>query len=317
MGKNLSAFVLILVAAVTWAPAISLATSFFNVDSAGNVGVGNTDPQHKLDVSGAIYSRIATTTSSVDWNSGNVQQITLSSNTTFTFANGQAGGEYKLILTQDGTGGRTVTWPANVKWSGGTAPTLTSYDNSIDVVSFTNNGSSYLGSFAANYLAPASPSVCESIGSTGTTGPDRFGQSGADNDHPFAFGDPFVASNTETMSQIKLRLRTFGSPTDNVQVKIESDGSGAPSGTVLGTASIAAGSLTSTFTDYTVNFDSSVSVSNGVTYWVVGDRSGTGSNTDAFEAGYDGSGSSSQFYYSGAWHARGAGLTHYSRLYCQ
>jgi len=117
MRKNISAFVLVLVAAVMWAPAISLATSFFNVDSAGNVGIGNTNPQHKLDVSGAMYSRLATTTSSVNWNAGNVQSITLTSNQTLTFSNGQAGGEYKLIVNQDGTGGRVITWPASVLWN--------------------------------------------------------------------------------------------------------------------------------------------------------------------------------------------------------
>ena len=29
-----------------------------------------------------------------------------------------------LILVQDGTGSRTATWPATVKWPSGTAPTL-------------------------------------------------------------------------------------------------------------------------------------------------------------------------------------------------
>src|ERR1700683_4780365 len=87
---------------------IAFASVSFYVDDSGNTGIGNSDPQDKLDVSGAMYSRLATTTASVDWNAGNVQSLTLSSNSTMTFSNGQAGGEYKLILVQDSTGGRNV-----------------------------------------------------------------------------------------------------------------------------------------------------------------------------------------------------------------
>ncbi len=122
------------------------------VSESGNVGVNNSSPQHALDVSGAIYSRLASTDSSVDWNDGNVQSITLTSNPTLTFSNGQAGGEYKLIVNQDGTGGRTITWPASVKWPGGNEPTLTATANGKDLINFVYDGSDYLGFYNLNYI---------------------------------------------------------------------------------------------------------------------------------------------------------------------
>jgi hypothetical protein len=137
--------------ALSWAPALSYGAGLLFVDDSGNVGIGNITPAARLDVSGSIYSRIATTTASVNWTAGNVQTITLTSNQTLTFSNGQAGGEYKLILTQDGTGGRTVTWPASVKWEGSSRPTLSSDGDAKDIVSFVYDGTSYLSSAELNF----------------------------------------------------------------------------------------------------------------------------------------------------------------------
>ena len=130
--------------------------TFFIDDTTGNVGIGNVTPQHKLDVSGAMYSRMVTLTdaasTTVNWNEANVQTLPLdTSDSVLSFSNGQAGGEYKLILNQDATGGRTVTWPSSVKWANKTTPTLTSNANATDVASFTFNGTYYLGSFDKNF----------------------------------------------------------------------------------------------------------------------------------------------------------------------
>ncbi|HVX90784.1 MAG TPA: hypothetical protein VHC20_04105 [Candidatus Paceibacterota bacterium] len=139
-------------------PLVSFAGGLFYIDSTtGFAGFGNTTPQAQVDVSGAMYSRLVTATSSaIDWNDGNVRQLTLSSNATLSFSNGHAGGIYDLILTQDATGGRTVTWPASVEWPSGTAPTLSTAANAVDTAHFVFDGTNYLGTFALNYTAASS-----------------------------------------------------------------------------------------------------------------------------------------------------------------
>ncbi|NTW31740.1 MAG: DNRLRE domain-containing protein [Bacteroidetes bacterium] len=81
----------------------------------------------------------------VDWNNSNVQEITLAEDRSFTFANGKSGGVYSIIIKQDGTGGRTVSWPANVKWDDGIAPTLSTEAYAIGIVRFFYDGTNYFG----------------------------------------------------------------------------------------------------------------------------------------------------------------------------
>ncbi|MFA6601246.1 MAG: hypothetical protein WCT02_00060 [Candidatus Paceibacterota bacterium] len=182
MSKNKKIFVSFLLAVVGicgWAfasPFESFAAGLFNIDENGNVGIGNINPQSKLDVTGAIYSRLVTATSStILWSAGNVQSLTLSNSPTLVFGGGQAGGEYTLILGQDSTGGRTVTWPSDVKWPNGVTPTLTSTANSIDTAHFLYDGSYYLGTYGLNYKVPVSAI--------------SFSSSGADSSGSFSFNN--------------------------------------------------------------------------------------------------------------------------------
>jgi hypothetical protein len=66
-------------------------------------------------------------------------------NVTFTAWNNPPpnGSLVTVIIVQDGTGSRTVTWPASVKWSGGTAPTLTTTASKRDAFVFLWDGSFY------------------------------------------------------------------------------------------------------------------------------------------------------------------------------
>jgi hypothetical protein len=80
----------------------------------------------------------------LDEANGNVQTWTMNGNCTFTMPGDvglQPGTSLTLILTQDGTGSRTGAF-TNVKWSGGTAPTLTTTATTgIDILTFyTFNG---------------------------------------------------------------------------------------------------------------------------------------------------------------------------------
>ena len=90
------------------------------------------------------------TSYTIDLESGNVFEITLTGNCTFSFSNPPAtgkGGSFTLILKQDGTGGRTVTWPASVNWAGGSAPALTTTADAIDILAFatTDAGTNWYG----------------------------------------------------------------------------------------------------------------------------------------------------------------------------
>ena len=86
-------------------------------------------------------------TDTISLTDGNVHNVTLTANCTFTFAAPPASGtsgSFTLFLNQDGTGSRTATWPAGngtstpkVIWAGGTAPTLTTTASRTDILVFT------------------------------------------------------------------------------------------------------------------------------------------------------------------------------------
>lgn len=93
----------------------------------------------------------------IDLVNGSVQNLTLTGSCVFTFPTATAGRSFLLILRQDATGGRTVTWPTVtdiVRWPGGTAPTLTSTASRVDVFAFTADGTRWFGrTIAQNYTA--------------------------------------------------------------------------------------------------------------------------------------------------------------------
>ena len=104
--------------------------------------------QYGTDLVTITYS----STAAVNWNSGNVQRITLAGNwTPSAFQNPIAGMRYQLLIVSNGTG--TVSWTniTNIKWSGGTAPTLTNVSGKIDVISFIYDGTSFLGGANLNF----------------------------------------------------------------------------------------------------------------------------------------------------------------------
>jgi hypothetical protein len=82
-------------------------------------------------------------TIAVDWGKGDTQAVTLGGNRALTFSNGQKGGKYILIIKQDATGSRLVTWPPSVHWPGTYGPTLTATAGKADYLFFIYNGVSY------------------------------------------------------------------------------------------------------------------------------------------------------------------------------
>lgn len=91
------------------------------------------------------YGEKATSVSSssntltLDITDGNHFYCVLDENTTLAFSNPSPTGNLcgvTLEITQDGTGGRTLAFPASVEWAGGTAPTLTDTAGATDVFVF-------------------------------------------------------------------------------------------------------------------------------------------------------------------------------------
>ena len=91
----------------------------------------------------------AGSTETVDLTSGTVHSLTLDANCTLTFAGMVPGAacSFTLVLTQDDTGSRTVTWPASVDWASAVAPTLSTGANKVDVLTFLtlDGGTTWLG----------------------------------------------------------------------------------------------------------------------------------------------------------------------------
>lgn len=130
---------------LTTADGASAPTERLRITNAGTMTLAN---DYKENVVTANTSTAYTITIA----SGTVQILTLTGNCTFTFPTATAGKSFTLLLKQDGTGSRTVTWPAAVKWPGGTAPTITSTASKLDKYVFTADGANWYGSNAGqNY----------------------------------------------------------------------------------------------------------------------------------------------------------------------
>lgn len=68
----------------------------------------------------------------IDWSKGNVQYVTLTGNTTFTFTNPLSGMRCILHVA----GAYTPTFPGTVRYSGGTTPTATATSGHKDIYTF-------------------------------------------------------------------------------------------------------------------------------------------------------------------------------------
>lgn len=88
----------------------------------------------------------------INWNSGNTQSFTLTESVTLTLSNPVDGGRYALVIAS-GAGSFTVTWPAAVLWSAGTAPVITATAAKVDLITLIYNttAAKYYGAFSQNY----------------------------------------------------------------------------------------------------------------------------------------------------------------------
>ncbi len=99
------------------------------------------------------YSANSSTAITLDLTNGTVQIITLTGNATITMPTATSGKSFIMLLKQDATGGRTVTW-STVKYAGGTAPTITSTASRLDILSFFADGTNWYGVVVAQNYTP-------------------------------------------------------------------------------------------------------------------------------------------------------------------
>lgn len=98
-------------------------------------------------------------TYTADISAGNVFNLILNSATcVLTFSNATARGtmcSFTLILKQDATGGRIITWPSNVIWSDAVVPLLTPVASRFDYFVFQtiNGGGLWFASVAGQNYA--------------------------------------------------------------------------------------------------------------------------------------------------------------------
>lgn len=102
-----------------------------------------------------------------------------------------------------------------------------------------------------------------------------FGDAAATTKRAMSFMEP-----TENIaSQIEVALAKAGAPTDNTVITLETDNANAPSGTVLGTTTIANSSLSTSVVQYKNSFATTTFAAN-TKYWIVFARSGAVDGTN-------------------------------------
>ena len=94
------------------------------------------------------------TSATLDLADGNVFTATLTGNCTFTFTTGvnsaPNAASFTLILANDSTPSRTISWPASVKWPNNSAPSRTTTASKTDIWTFMtpDNGTTWYGNIA-------------------------------------------------------------------------------------------------------------------------------------------------------------------------
>jgi hypothetical protein len=130
----------------------NLATALTDETGTGSA-VFNTDPT----IDGANFTGHAQTapvvgastggTLTLDMSQSNVFTVSMTENvTTVTLGTLAQGQTVNILFTQDGTGSRTISWPADFKWPGGTAETLSTNSNAVDLLVITYLGTSWYSS---------------------------------------------------------------------------------------------------------------------------------------------------------------------------
>jgi hypothetical protein len=112
-----------------------------------------TNPTVNNYTEGVVAIGTVNTSSTLSLTNGTVQTATLTASTacTFTMPTATAGKSFILLLKQAASTGNGTATFTSVKWSGGTAPTITATAGKMDILTFIADGTNWYGSFVQNY----------------------------------------------------------------------------------------------------------------------------------------------------------------------
>lgn len=117
-------------------------------------GAGTTDPKNdptnwtRIELS-FDQEQALTDGATINWDAGlgNIGTVTLGGNRAMANPTNLSVRSFILIVTQDGTGSRTLTWGSAFKWGGGAVPVLSTVAGAKDVFSFFCDGTNLYGSY--------------------------------------------------------------------------------------------------------------------------------------------------------------------------
>lgn len=155
---NLSPLFTTSVATATTTPALTFTISNANANTvfAGPASGSAAAPTFRaLGPVDAVFGVTADSdgaTVTLDWSASKVHEVTLTASRTIAFSNDSNGASIQIIFKSGGTGVWTPSWPATVKWQGGSPPVLTNLAGHWDLISILREGSgSYMGAAALNF----------------------------------------------------------------------------------------------------------------------------------------------------------------------
>lgn len=135
----------------------NLITAVTDETGSGSLVFGTSPTVNNPTITNYVESVVAigtvTTSSTLSLTNGTVQTATLTASTacTFTMPTATAGKSFILLLKQAATTGNGTATFTGVKWSGGTAPTITATAAKMDILTFTADGTNWYGSFIQNF----------------------------------------------------------------------------------------------------------------------------------------------------------------------
>lgn len=131
----------------SWAAVNSLPSYTGNALKGLRVNAGETGAEWATITSDTAQT--LTDGATVNWNTanGNIATLTLGGNRIMAAPTNLTVKTYILVVNQDATGSRTITWNSVFKWAGGAAPVLSTTANAKDVFSFFSDGTNLYGSY--------------------------------------------------------------------------------------------------------------------------------------------------------------------------